>query len=143
MATSGYEVAVASDRIDRAERGDGWLVFAVTMLSLAGIWNVFDGLLAVGKSRVYGPESVYVFSDLRTWGWIMTGLGVLLLIAALSILRGSEFGRWFGITAAGVNAIGQLAFVPVAPFWALTMFTVDLLIIYALAVYGGREVRDL
>ena len=143
MATSGYEVAVASDRIDRAERGDGWLVFAVTLLSLAGIWNVFDGLLAVGKSRVYGPESVYVFSDLRTWGWIVTGLGVLLLLAALTILRGSEFGRWFGITAAGVNAIGQLAFVPVAPFWALTMFTVDLLVIYALAVYGGREVRGL
>ena len=142
MATSSYEVAVASDRVSRAQ-GDGWLVFSVTLLSLAGMWNVFDGLLAIGKSKVYGPASVYVFSDLRTWGWIVLGLGVLLLVAALTILSGSQFGRWFGIAAAGVNAIGQLAFVPAAPFWALTMFTVDLLIIYALSVYGGRVVRDL
>jgi hypothetical protein len=28
--------------------------------------------------------------------------------------------------------------VPSNPFWGLSMFTVDILIIWALAVYGGR-----
>ena len=138
MATRSSGVSVASDRLSTSVRGEGWLLFATIMLSLAGIWNVVDGVLAIGKSRVYGPEAVFIFSDLRTWGWIMLVLGALQLFAAFAILNGSQFARWFGIGAAGVNAIGQLAFVPVYPFWALTMFTIDVLIIYALAVYGER-----
>jgi hypothetical protein len=141
VATRTYGVPAATDSISTAVRGEGWLMFAVVMLSLAGMWNVLDGILAIGKSRVYGPESVYIFSDLRTWGFIVLALGALQLLAAFTILNGSEFGRWFGIGAAGVNAIGQLAFVPVNPVWGIAMFTVDVLIIYALTVYAGRRLR--
>jgi len=35
-----------------------------------------------------------------------------------------------------------LAFLPAYPFWALAMFTVDMLIIYGLAVYGGQKLRE-
>jgi hypothetical protein len=38
-----------------------------------------------------------------------------------------------------VSSIAQLMFIPAAPFWALAMFSVDMLVIYALAVYGGRD----
>ena len=41
----------------------------------------------------------------------------------------------------GLNAIGQLVFVPVQPWWAIAMFTLDILIIWALAVYGGGRLR--
>jgi hypothetical protein len=141
MATQTYgDVSSASDYED--VRGGGWLSFAAIMLGLAGTWNFIDGMLAIGRSHVYGPNASYVFSDLRTWGWIIMLLGVLQVLAAFAIFTGSEFARWFGIVAAGLNAIGQLAFIPVYPFWALTMFTVDVLIIYALAVYAGRKLRD-
>jgi len=113
-------------------------MFASLLLGLAGIWNILDGILALDNSKVFGPNTTYVFSDLRTWGWIILALGCIQIAASLTILSGSEWGRWFGIAVAGVNSIGQLAFIPVYPFWAITMFTVDLLIIYALAVYGGR-----
>jgi hypothetical protein len=33
-------------------------------------------------------------------------------------------------------------FVPAYPFWALSMFTVDMLIIYGLAVYAGPRLRE-
>ena len=64
-------------------------------------------------------------------------LGVLQGIAAFTVVAGSNLGRWFGIVAAGLNAIGQLMFVSAYPFWALAMFAVDVLIIYGLAVYGS------
>jgi len=80
---------------------------------------------------------VFVFSGLNTWGWIVLILGIIQALAALAILSGSEFARWFGIAAAGLNGIGQLMFVPAYPAWAIAMFAVDVLIIYALAVYGG------
>jgi hypothetical protein len=146
MATQAYggkEATTSARTGSREASGYGWLTFAAIMLGLAGTWNLIDGLLAVGRSHVYGVNATYVFSDLRTWGWIVTILGVLQLIAAFAIFAGSEFARWFGILAAGVNAIGQLAFMTVYPFWALTMFTVDLLIIYGLAVYAGKKMlRD-
>ena len=138
MATGTYEARSASGMFDEV-RGQGWLVFAATLLGLAGTWNFIEGLLAIGNSKVYGPANTYVFSDLRTWGWIVLVLGAVQLLAAFGVMSGSELARWFGIAAAGINAIGQLGFVPVYPFWALTMFAVDILIIYALAVYGGRK----
>ena len=71
------------------------------MLGLAGTWNVIDGILALANSKVYGVNRTYVFSDLRTWGWIVLLLGCLQLLAAFLIFAGSEFARWFGIGAAG------------------------------------------
>jgi hypothetical protein len=130
--SSGYE----------GPAGVGWVMFAAVMLGLAGIWNFLDGILAIGSSRVYAGHHTFVFSDLKTWGWIMMILGIVQCIAALTLLAGSEFARWFGIGTAGINAIGQLMFAPAYPLWSLVMFGVDVLIIYALAVYGGRRLRD-
>jgi hypothetical protein len=71
----------------------------------------------------------------------MLALGTLQIVAAFLIATGSEFARWFGIGIAGVNALGQLLFLPAYPLWALCMFAIDILIIYALAVYGGSRLR--
>ena len=149
MTTPGYEVQSQTERQatpSAAEYGDargvGWLTFAAVMLGLAGTWNVFDGILALANSKVYGINRTYVFSDLRTWGWIVLALGCLQLLAAFLIYAGSEFARWFGIATAGVNALAQLAFVPVYPVWAITMFAVDVLVIYGLAAYAGHKLRD-
>jgi len=123
-------------------RGVGWLTFAAVMLGLAGTWNVFDGILALANSKVFGVNRTYVFSDLRTWGWIVLALGCLQLLAAFLIFAGSEFARWFGIAVAGVNALAQLAFVPVYPVWAITMFAADVLVICGLSAYAGHKLRD-
>jgi hypothetical protein len=122
-------------------RGAGWVAFASVMLGLAGLWNVLEGILAIGESRVYVNESTFVFSDLNTWGWIMLGLGTLQLLAAFTIVSGSEFGRWLGVGAAFINAIGQMYFLPAYPLWATMMFAVDVIIIYGLVVYGGKQLK--
>jgi hypothetical protein len=138
MATSGYAGATPYD----TTVGAGWIVFAASMLGLAGTWNTIQGILAIGDSRVYVGETTFVFSDLNTWGWIILVLGVAQLLAAFAIVSGSEFARWFGIACAAVNAIGQLFFISAFPFWAIAIFALDILIIYALAVYGGSRLRN-
>jgi hypothetical protein len=140
MASTAYNLE--GDAGDAATvRGAGWLSFAGIMLGLAGIWNLIDGILAISTSKVYVAGAKFVFSDLRTWGWIILVLGILEISAAFAIFTGSEIARWFGIVAAGLNSIGQLMFVPAYPFWSLAMFTLDILIIYALAVYAGGKLR--
>jgi hypothetical protein len=64
-------------------------------------------------------------------------LGIAQLAAGSGLLSGSTWARWFAIAVAGVNAIGQLMFIPAYPFWALSMFTLDIFIIFGLAAYGS------
>ena len=135
-ARTGYADATAEPA------GAGWVVFASVLLFIAGIWNFIDGILAIGSSHVYVGDAHYVFSDLKTWGWIVMLLGITQLAAGSAVVSGSNWARWFGIAVAGVNSIGQLMFLPAYPFWALAMFTVDMLIIYGLAVYGGPRLRE-
>jgi hypothetical protein len=141
MATSTYDAGRA-DAKDYDVEGGGWITFAAIMLGLVGTFNVLEGILAIANSRVYTAHQTFVFSNLNTWGWIILVLGVFQLIAAFSLFGGSEIARWFGVTVAGVNAIGQLYYVPAFPFWALMMFGVDILIIYGLVAYAGRQLRD-
>jgi hypothetical protein len=123
------------------EKGFGWLLFAATMLGLAGILSVIDGIVALSKSSFFVANSHYVFSDLRTWGWIAIILGVLLIIAAMGVFSGSGFARWFGIIVAGLSLIGHFSGSQAYPFWALIMITIDILVIYALSVYGGKKME--
>src|SRR5436190_18779444 len=80
-----------------APAGVGWVVFAAVMLGLVSLWNVFDGIAAISSAHVYAANAHYVFSDLNTWGWIVLCLGILQGLAALLLLTGSGFARWFGI----------------------------------------------
>jgi hypothetical protein len=136
-----YEGAPPDTGYADSPAGQGWVLFAAIMLGILGIWNFFEGIAAIANAHVFVANANYVFSDLKTWGWIITILGAFQLIAAMSLLSGSEWARWFGIVVAGVNALGQLAFVPAYPVWGLLMFSVDVLIIYGLAAYAGKRLR--
>jgi hypothetical protein len=138
-APQGY--AYETSGSDAYARGAGWLTLAATMLGLAGTFNIIDGVVAVSKSKFFAPHAVYVFSNLHTWGWIVMILGIVQLLAAGAIFSGSEFARWFGILAAGLNAIGQLMFVQAYPWWSLSLFAIDIMVIYALSAYGGSQLR--
>lgn len=122
------------------QKGSGWIVFAWIMLATAGVMNIIDGIVALANTSFWTEKgAVYVFGDLRTWGWIALIWGVVQLIGAASVYRGGETGRWIGIGAATVNIFIQLLFLPAYPFWAMTIMVLDVLVIYGLAVYGGQE----
>ncbi len=124
-----------------SERGVGWLFFAALMLGLGGTLGLIDGIVAVSKSSFYVAGAHFVFSDLNTWGWIIMAVGAVAILAAFGVMTGSNWARWAGITVAGLQAIAQLMMIQAYPFWSLCVFAVDLLVIYALATYGGSRTR--
>jgi hypothetical protein len=123
----------------RSRTGRGWVAYSAIVLTIAGIFGVIDGLMAVYKSSFFVGNAVFVFSDLRAWGWITFGVGVAALVSGLYVLTGSQAARWTGVTVAGLSALGQLLFAQAYPLWALMIMTLDFLVIYGLAAHGGRE----
>jgi len=140
-ATSDFDAPLIYDTDYGSPEGIGWVTFAAIMLAFAGIWNCIAGIAAILSANVYTANAHFVFGSLNTWGWIVLILGIVQIIAALALFAGSDFARWFGIVVAGLNAIGQLLFVPAYPWWAIATFTIDILIIYGLAAYGGHRLR--
>ena len=56
------------------------------------------------------------------------------------VLVGQTWARVTGVILAVINAVVNMVFAPAYPIWAIIVITLDVLIIYALAVHG-REVR--
>ena len=124
------------------DRGVGWVVFAGIMLSILGILNIVYGIAAIDKSAFFTANAKYVITDLNTWGWFVLVVGGIQFLAAFGIWAGSEWGRWVGIVSAGVNAIVQMFFIAGSPLLSVTLFAVDILVIYGLVAYGGHRRAD-
>ena len=105
---------------------------------IVAILNIIDGIAAISKSSFFVSDARYVFNDLNTWGWIVLGLGVLQMVVGLGIWAGNQLARWTGIVVVSLNALAQLLFIPAYPFWSLSIFALDILVLYGLAAYGGR-----
>jgi uncharacterized membrane protein HdeD (DUF308 family) len=110
----------------------GWWVFAGVLLLIAGVLNIIYGIAAIGDSKFFTEHGTYIISGLNTWGWILLIVGVLELVAAFSLFSGGEFGRWFGIFIASLNAIAALLTIGATPFWSLAVFALTIIVIYKL-----------
>ena len=143
MATTGVRAERETRGGGYEPAGGGWVLFAGIIIVMLGVLNVIYGIAAIGDSSFFVGDQKYILSGLHTWGWVMLILGALQIAAAFSIWNGGGFGRWGGITFAGLNAIAALLAMPAYPFWSLSVFAIDVLVIYGLAAYGGnpRAVR--
>jgi hypothetical protein len=119
-------------------RGYGWVVFAGVIIMIAATLNFIYGIAAIANSHFYVANTHFVISNLNTWGWVVMLLGVVEYCAALGILVQASWARWTGVIVAGVNAIIQLVFLPASPFLSLSVFALDLLVIYGLLAYGRQ-----
>ena len=50
----------------------------------------------------------------------------------------SQIGRWVGITAGAIGAISAIWWMPYYPIWSLTYIALGVIVVYALAAYGGN-----
>jgi hypothetical protein len=123
------------------ETGPGWVAFAGIMLLIVGCLNVVYGIAAASDHEFFRHNVDYITGGLKTWGWIMLAVGALQIIAAFSVWTYGEFGRWFGVFCAGGNAVVQMFAIPAYPLLSLSLFAVDILIIWSLVSYGGRAGR--
>jgi hypothetical protein len=118
----------------------GWVYFAGIMMIMLGVFQAMAGLVALFNDSYYlvGKSGLVVSADYTAWGWVHLLLGVVAVLAGFAVMAGRIWGRTIGIVMAVVSAIVNMAFVAAYPVWALLIITVDVIVIYALAVHGGE-----
>jgi hypothetical protein len=145
----GEQRTVTSGVDDRLEittdagDGSGWLLFAGTVLGLAGLMRIIDSLWAFRYKGTL-PDGVtlrdgLLGSNLTTYAWTWLIVGVVLVVASVLILARSQIARWIGYVAATIGALSAMTWMPYYPIWSLTYVGVAVATFYALARYGGRE----
>ncbi len=124
-------------------RGLGRALFAGVFLLIGGVLNIIWGIAAIGNSSFFMHTTTthYVFASLKGWGWITLIIGIIEILAALSLFGGGAFGVFFGIVAATLAAIGALLDIPAYPLWSIAIFALSLWIIHGLVVYGETSPR--
>ncbi|MGD9985426.1 DUF7144 family membrane protein [Pseudonocardia sp.] len=115
-------------------------VFAAILMMLGGALGVLTGIAAILRDEIYVRTPNYVFGfDVTTWGWVQLALAVLLGAAGIGVIRGRTWARVVGMVAAGINLIAHFAFLPYFPIWSIVIIVLDVLVIWALAVYRGEN----
>jgi hypothetical protein len=121
-------------------RGLGRTIFVAILLLIAGVLNIIYGIAAVSNAHFF-HHTQFAFSNLHTWGWITIVIGVIQLIAGVSLSGGGGFGRVIGIIAASLGALESLLSVGGAhPFWSLGIFAICLWVLHGLVIYDRDEV---
>ena len=141
------EDAYSSSGARRAEQETsgtavGFILFAAIMMLMAGSFQALQGLIGIFENEFYVATRNYLFEfDATTWGWIHLLLGLLVAFAGWGLLSGRTWARVVAITVALLSAVANFLFIPYYPFWALTVITLDIFVIWAVAAHG-RELRD-
>ena len=121
-------------------RGAGRVVFAATLLLIAGTLNIIYGIGALDDANIFVNDKRYIFTNLNTLGWVLILLGVLQLTGGFSLISGNTYGRVIGIIAGSLGAIGALLSVGGAyPWWSLGIFFLCVYVVYGILVFGEDE----
>jgi hypothetical protein len=120
----------------------GWVFFAGIMMVTLGFFQAMAGFVALFRDDYYlvTRGGLVVTLDYTAWGWIHLLLGVVALLAGLAVMAGQTWGRVIGIILAAASAVANMVFMAAYPAWSIIIITVDIIVIYALAVHG-REAK--
>jgi hypothetical protein len=118
----------------------GGIVFAATILTLTGVFQVIAGLVALFNDEFFVVTRNYTFDlDVSAWGWIHLLIGILLLITAWGLFSRNTWAGVAAIILAGISAIANFFFIPYYPIWSLVMIGLDVWVIWALTRPGAIE----
>jgi len=120
----------------------GWVGFAGIMMILVGSFGAIEGLVGIFKDQYFlvTDDKLVVTANYTAWGWTHLILGALVVLAGFGVLVGQFWARTVGILLAMVSAIVNIAFLAAYPVWSTIVITLDVIVIWALAVHG-REMK--
>jgi hypothetical protein len=118
----------------------GRVVFAATLLLIAGTLNIIYGIGALDSANIFTDDRRFILTNLNTMGWVLIILGVIQLAGGVSLMAGHAFGRIIAIVGAGLGAIGALLSIGGSyPWWSLGIFFLCLYVLHGIFIFGADE----
>ena len=130
---------ITADASGRHAAGRGLITVAWVLLLVTGAVNLAGGIAAITGSHILITSAHYMSGGLHAWGWIMTILSAVQLLAAAGVWAGNQLARWSAVAVVGLGAIGQMFVIPACPFWSLMIIAADVVALWGLCAYGNRE----
>ena len=128
---------------ERTSGWTGWVFFAAIMMIMIGIFQGISGLVAIFRKSYYLVHSsgLVIHVNYTAWGWFHLIMGVIILLAGFGLMTGALWARVVAIFLALLSAVANLLFMPAYPVWSIIIITLDVFVIYAVAVHG-EELRE-
>jgi hypothetical protein len=115
----------------------GWVLFAAVLLIMVGMFQGFQGFVAILRDNFYVAVPNYLINvDVTVWGWTHLVLGIIAVITGFALFRAALWARIVGIGFAVLSAVINFFFIPYYPFWSIMIIAMDTFVIWALAAHG-------
>jgi hypothetical protein len=119
-------------------RNDGQSITPIryfgALLLISGVLSVLQGVAGIAKDGLFDVPQHYEYRfALTSWGWIHLVVGVALVIVGVGVLRAMSWGRGAAMVLAAISLVTQFMFIPYYPLWSISVMTLDLIILWAMA----------
>ena len=119
----------------------GLALFAGAVMMTVGVFQALEGLVALIDDDFFVVRDNYTFDlDVTAWGWIHLIMGIVVAVSGYFVIRGDLWARVLAMFLAALAAIANFLWVPYYPLWSLLIVALNILVIWALAVYDPRRV---
>jgi hypothetical protein len=116
------------------DRRPGWLTFAATAMFAVCFVRIISAISYFRSGSQVADLTNSIFGDnLWVWGAWDLILAAIALLAGLSLLSGGGFGRALGYIWAIWVIVQSFLIITWAPWFAVTMIAIAVLVIYSLA----------
>lgn len=117
-------------------RRPGLVTFAAIMMFLLGGFQLVFAILEFTSASwialsAYGSFGGYLW----VWGILDAIFALIAIYAGADLLRGGVFGQMVGIGIAGISAIRWFFYLPAAPWLAIVIIAIDVLVLYGLVAH--------
>lgn len=118
----------------------GGTMFAATIMVLAGIFQLFQGIFLIAKDPIFVTTPNYTLKFSTTsWGWIHLIVGIIVALVGLAVFTGAMWARILAIGIVALQMFSSFFFLPYYPLWSLIVVALDIFIIWSLAVAPSRD----
>jgi hypothetical protein len=114
--------------------GRGFVEFAGIFYLVAGALNVVAGIAALSRGDLFSAGDTLV-DNVPAWAAVWIALGAAQLLVGLFVLRRTKTARAWGLGFGIAGLVVWFIGFGIRPGWALVMFVLYFIVLYALTAY--------